>query len=147
MTEIEFEPQRAKTYRKTSRVLAFRSADAVTIHKDRGALELRAGAWLLVPLDDDGQPETNLHGVDGEEFEKTYEPCESGAPNQYVKHATVRAYQPGHAFSVDTKTRDHLEVDGATGDETSWLVQNPGGEVYVVPNDVFEGTYVEVSRS
>lgn len=147
VVRITFEEARAQRYRKVTEVLAFRSADAVTYHKQWGVEKIRAGGWVIVPLTSDGEVSANVYGVDGDVFEKTYEPSHSGNPHQYRKKETVLAYQPGDDFQVDTILKDgHVEVaDARSGAADDWIVKAPGGEVYPISNAVFRRTYVEVT--
>ncbi len=148
-TELDFDDARARTYRKRAEVMAFRSGDAVTYHKSWGEQAMRPGSWVIVPLDEGGRPHDDVYGCDTRAFSTTYAPSPSGKPHHYVKTATVRAYQPGHAFAVCTVLTDddggeHVETDRNTGGPTHWVVQNPGGEVYTVADEVFSDTYEPV---
>jgi len=149
---LVFDDARAGTYRKRAEVMAFRSGDAVTYHKSWGEQVTRPGSWVIVPLDEEGRPLEDVYGCDAQAFEDTYAPSPSGEPHRWVKTATVLAYQPGHAFSVRTVLTDddggeHLETDLCTGGATHWVVQNPGGELYTVADEVFVASYEPVAAA
>jgi hypothetical protein len=137
---LDFDRSLARAYRKTSRVLAFRSDDAFVFHKPWGIQHLPEGSWIVVPLID-GRPTGDIYGCHRESFVATYRLAGADQPHIYEKHATVRAYQPGRPFAVRTEVAGFRETDPATGGATDWLVQNPGGEVYVVSDLVFRATY------
>ncbi len=111
---IQFDDSRARTYRKRLEVLAFRSNDPFLFQKSWGEQNIRTGGWVIVPLTDTGIPTQDIYGCDEEVFGSTYESSPSLRPNQYRKIATVRAYQPGDEFEIDTVLSDgHLEVDSS----------------------------------
>lgn len=148
---IEFEPHRARSYRKRSEILAFESKDAITYHKSWGRQDLPEGAWVAVALDNDGNPTGEVYGIDADAFRETYQPSTSGIPNRYMKTATIEAYQPGHEFFVRTELEDQfspgkkkIEVAQSAGSSTAMLVRNPGGEIYPIEEETFLRTYVEV---
>ena len=144
--KIQFEDARARSYQKHLDVLAFQSDDPIQFMKAWGIQKLRAGGWVVVPLSPDGAPTGDIYGVDEEVFADTYEPSKTRDVGRYRKTGTIRAYQPGVPFSVDTVLADgHLEVDGAqTGSEDAWIVKAPGGEVYIIENHIFQDSYEEV---
>lgn len=144
--KIKFDEDRARTYRKRVEVLAFQSDTPILFRKSWGDQEVRADAWVIVPLSEDGEVTEDIYGCDGDVFEKTYEPSPSLRPNRYRKKETVRAYQPGHPFQVDTVLEDgHAEVNGArTESNDAWIVCAPGGEAYPIEDAEFQRTYVEV---
>ncbi len=152
MTEpIEFDPSRARTYRKRSEILAFESKDAISFHKSWGLQEMPPGAWVAVALDETGTPTGEVYGIDDEAFQETYAPSLSGQPHRYMKTATIQAYTPGHEFAVRTELDDasqpgkkKVETERAVGSETAMLVKNPGGEVYPIEREEFDRMYVEV---
>jgi hypothetical protein len=137
---LEFDSTLAKAYRKTSRVLAFRSDDAFVFRKPWGVQELPEGSWIIVPLSD-GRPTEDVYGCHRESFVSTYRPVAADQPHTYEKHAEVDAYQPGKPFAVKTIVADFVETDPATGGDTDWMVRNPGGEVYIISDVVFRSTY------
>jgi hypothetical protein len=137
---LDFDRSLAKAYRKTSRVLAFRSDDAFVFYKPWGNQNLPEGSWIVVPLID-GRPTGDVYGCHREAFVATYRPAGGDQPHTYEKHATVYAYQPGRPFAVKTKVAGFCETDPATGGDTDWLVQNPGGEIYIISDLVFRATY------
>ena len=150
MSNEAFASHRAKRFRKRSEVLAFRSDDAITFHKSWGTQNVRAGGWVLVPVGSGGRPSGDVYGCDEEVFKNTYAPSPSGRDSAYIKTAEVSAYQPGYAFTTPTEIRDadgttHLETEIESGGPTDWFVQNPGGETYVVSDEAFRETYVEVN--
>ena len=140
LTYIEFDGLLARVYRKTGRVLAFRSDDAFVFHKPWGIQHLPEGSWIIVPLSD-GRPIGDVYGCHREAFVTTYSPVGTDQPHIYEKHAAVHAYQPGKPFAVRTTVAGYSETDPATGGATDWLVQNPGGEIYAVSDVVFRATY------
>ena len=148
---IEFEPHRARRYRKRSEILAFLSHDAVTYYKSFGRQDLPPGGWVAVALDNDGNPNGEVYGIDEDAFAETYAPSPTGIPNRYMKTATIEAYQPGHAFFVSTVLDDKsdpdkkkVEVERSEASATAMLVRNPGGEVYPIELEQFDRLYVEV---
>ncbi|MEL7369335.1 MAG: patatin-like phospholipase family protein [Myxococcota bacterium] len=148
---IEFEPQRARRFRKRSEILAFKSNDALTYHKSWGTQNLPDGGWVAVALNADGQPTGEVYGIDDDAFHDTYAPSLTGQPHRYMKTATIEAYQPGHAFIARTELEDKedptltkIEVERSEASDTAMLVRNPGGEVYPIELDEFERMYVEV---
>lgn len=143
---IQFDDSRARTYRKRLEVLAFCSNDAILFRKPWGELDLRANGWVIVPLSEAGPPTRDIYGCDSDVFARTYERSPSIRPNQYRKKETVRAYQPGETFRVQTVLPDgHLEVAAAeTRSSDAWIVRSVTGEVYAIENDEFQRTYVPV---
>ena len=77
------EEGRAKAYRKTSQVLAFRSNDAFVFHKSWGVQNLPEGSWVVVPLKE-GRPTGDVYGCHREAF--VHFP--QGATLQAKVHAT-----------------------------------------------------------
>lgn len=149
MTQIiQFDDSRARTYRKRLEVLAFRTDDPICFHKSWGQQDVRGDGWVIVPLTDTGEVTQDIYGCDTEVFTATYEPSPSLRPNRYRKRETIRAYQPGCAFEIDTVLLDgHVEVEGARTDSyDAWIVRAPGGEVYPIENTEFKRTYVEVLK-
>src|SRR5947207_3375688 len=146
VTPLEFKDSRARTYRKRNEVLAFRSDDAILFRKPWGQQDLRAKGWVVVPLSETGEATGDIYGVDAEVFANTYEPSPSLRPNRYRKKDTVRAYQPGEPFQIDTVLPDgHVEVKGSrAGSYDTWAVRNPNGEIYPVEDAEFRRTYVEI---
>jgi len=137
---LDFDRSVAKLYRKTSQVLAFRSDDAFVFHKPWGVQNLPEGSWIVVPLNG-GRPTGDIYGCHPEAFVTTYKPAGADQPHTYEKHGVVYAYQPGEPFAVKTKIGQYIETDPATGGATDWLVQNPGGEIYIISDVVFRSTY------
>ncbi len=66
-------------------------------------------------------------------------------PARYRKKETVRAYQPGDAFEIDTVLPDgHIEVKGSKSDSyDAWVVRAPSGEIYPIEAAEFKRTYIE----
>ena len=153
MTErIEFEPHRAKRYRKRSEILAFESKDAITYHKSWGQQDLPEGGWVAIALDNGGQPTTEVYGIDADAFAETYAPSLTGEPHRFMKTATIEAYCPGHEYVVTTELKDaaspgqtKVEVKENRGSATSMLARNPGGEIYTIERDEFDRMYIEVT--
>lgn len=144
--KIQFNDHRAQTYRKRLEVLAFRSDDPIRFYKTWGEQDVRKGGWVIVPLTETGEVTQDIYGCDADVFAATYEPSPSLRPNRYRKTETVRAYQPGDAFEIDTVLPDgHMEVTGSRTDSyDAWIVRAPSGEIYPVENSEFRRTYVEV---
>ena len=144
--KIQFDNSRARSYRKRLEVLAFRSDDPICFRKSWGEQDVRGGGWVIVPLTDSGEATQDIYGCDAEVFAATYEPSPSLRPNRYRKTETVRAYQPGDAFEVDTVLPDgHVEVKGSQTDSyDAWIVHAPSGEIYPIEDPEFRRTYVEV---
>jgi hypothetical protein len=139
---LQFQVSRARRYRKTGQVLAFRSDDAFAFRNARGEIQdLPPGAWVIVPLDGEGRSTGNIYGCDPEIFVATYRPACSGQPNTYEKYAPIHAYQPGEPFAVQTNVRGRIEIELAIGGPTDWIVQNPDKEVYIISNAIFRATY------
>jgi len=148
MKKIEFEDRRARTYRKKAEVLAFQSEAVFSFAKSWGEQKVRAGGWVVVPVNASGEASTDVYGCDADVFATTYEPSPSLRPNRYRKTETIRAYQPGRPFQIDTTLADgHVEVEKSSSDSyTTWLARNPGGETYTIEDDSFRETYVEVQE-
>lgn len=144
--QIHFDDNRARRYRKRLEVLAFRSDDPIYFRKSWGEQEVRRNGWVIVPLSDTGEATGDIYGCDAEVFTATYESSPSLRPNRYRKTETVRAYQPGDAFEVDTVLADgHIEVTGSRTDSyDAWIVRAPSGEIYPIEDAEFRRTYVEV---
>ena len=102
--------------------------------------DLPEGSWMIVPLID-GRPTGDVYGCHREVFVATYRLAVGDEPHTYEKHATVYAYQPGRPFAVKTKVAGFCETNPATGGDTDWLVQNSGGEIYIISDLVFRSTY------
>lgn len=67
--------------------------------------------------------------------------------NQYQKFAEVRARQGKEGEEVITvmkngleETRNTVQIDSKTG-EAGWIVTNPSGEQYIVPDSKFRARY------
>jgi len=144
--KIQFDNNRARSYRKRLEVLAFRSNDPIYFHKSWGKQEVRKNGWVIVPLSEIGEATQDIYGCDAEVFSATYEPSASLRPNYYRKTETIRAYQPGNAFEIDTVLPDgHIEVVGSRTDSfDAWIVCAPSGETYPVEDSEFRRTYIEV---
>lgn len=144
--KIEFDDGRARTYRKRSEVLAFKSDAGVTHHKPWGEQKIRPNGWIVVPLADDGTPTLDVYGIDEKEFERTYEPSPSLRPNQFWKTETIRAYQPGTPFTVETVLQDgYVEAEiVSSNSHDAWVVRAPSGELYIIENPKFKRIYQEV---
>jgi len=143
---ITFDDSRARTYRKRTEVLAFKSEDPFQFDKSWGTQSIRKGGWVIVPVSEDGSVASDIYGCDADVFEETYEPSPSLRPNRYRKKETIRAYQPGHPFEIDTVLDDgHVEVESSRSlSQDGWIVRAPGGEIYLIENETFEKTYTEV---
>lgn len=137
---LDFDKSLARPYRKMSQVLAFRSDDTFVFHKPWGEQRLPVGSWIIVPLSD-GRPTGDVYGCNPEAFVATYAPAAARQQHTYQKNVVVYAYQPGEPFAVRTKVDDFTETDPATGGATDWVVQNPGGETYIISDAVFHATY------
>lgn len=144
--KVQFNDSRARSYRKRLEVLAFRSNDPICFHKSWGKQDVRGDGWVIVPLCETGEATQDVYGCDAGVFAATYEPSPSLRPNRYRKKETVRAYQPGHAFEIDTVLPDgHVEVTGSRSDSyDAWIVRAPSGEIYPIEGTEFKRTYVEV---
>lgn len=144
--KIQFDGSLARSYRKKSQVLAFKSNDPIVFHKSWGDQKLRSEGWVMVSLTEDGEANGDIYGCDAAVFANTYEPASENDPNLYRKSELIRAYQPGHAFTVDTVLEDgHTEVESAhTEADDAWFVQAPNGELYIIENVEFERIYVQV---
>ena len=143
---LDFEIERSATYRKVGEVLAFRSESSFSFEKTWGEQRLPAGSWIVIPLQN-GAPGADVYGCQADVFLETYCESSSGRPHAYQKIAKVRAYQPGHAFFVQTTVRGGVEVERNSGGATDWLVRNPGGELYPIAHTVFVVTYELVPES
>lgn len=143
---VKFYEHRAQTYRKRMEVLAFRSDDPIIFNKTWGDQGIRKSGWVIVPLTETGDVTQDIYGCDADVFAATYEPSPSLRPNRYRKKETVRAYQPGDSFEIDTVLPDgHIEVTGSrTNSYDAWIVRAPSGEIYPVENSEFKRTYIEV---
>lgn len=143
--KIQFDDSRASTYRKRLEVLAFRSDDPICFSKSWGKQDVRKNGWVIVPLSDTGEATNDIYGCDADVFAATYEASPSLRPNRYRKTETVRAYQPGDPFEIDTVLSDgHVEVPKSqTFSWKAWIVRAPGGEIYPVEDAEFRRTYVE----
>src|SRR5262245_15449739 len=140
---LDFDRSLALPYRKTSQVLAFRSDDAFVFRKPWGEQSLPEGSWIIIPLKD-GRPSGDIYGCHPQAFITTYKLVGPDQQDTYAKHAVVYAYQPGEPFAVRTQVGGVIETDPATGGATDWLVQNPGGEIYIISDLVFHTTYQPV---
>lgn len=146
--KIQFEESRAKRYRKRLNVLAFQTNDPIVFHKSWGEQKLRGKGWIIVSLSENGTATGDVYGCDAAVFDETYEPVSEESPHLYRKSELISAYQPGHAFEVDTVLSDgHVEVSGGhTDTDDAWIVQAPGKEAYIIQNDKFKRMYVEVKE-
>ncbi len=118
-------------YRKRIVILAFRSTDGATYHKSWGDQRCQPGHWVVVG------PDGDVYGCDAIVFHETYEPVD-GNSHAYRKRAIVDAQQLAVNTTIQTLEG---EAHGRVGD---WLVTNPTGETYVVPQKVFMETYEAV---
>ncbi len=145
---IKFDDTRARTYRKRVEILAFQSNDPICFRKSWGEQEVRHNAWVIVPLTEEGDATADIYGCDAEVFSKTYKPSPSLRPNRYRKKETIRAYQPGSPFEIDTLLQDgHVEVKRSQAHAyDAWIVKAPGGETYLIDDIEFKRTYVEVPK-
>ncbi|MBT3025681.1 MAG: patatin-like phospholipase family protein [Candidatus Thiodiazotropha sp. (ex Ctena orbiculata)] len=148
MKRIEFNNLRARTYRKKAEVFAFRSEAPFSFSKSWGEQRVRESGWVVVPIANGGTASQDIYGCDADVFAETYEPSPSQRPNRYRKKETIRAYQPGEPFEIETRLADgHLEVESSSADSyTTWLARNPSGETYTIEDEVFRDTYVEVQE-
>lgn len=144
--KLQFDDSRARTYRKRVEVLAFKSDDPILFDKTWGKQDLRAGGWVIVPLTESGETTQDVYGCDADAFATTYESSPSLRPNRFRKKETIRAYQPGTPFEVETVLPDgHTEVKESRGDSyDTWVVQGRGREIYPVEDTEFKRMYVEV---
>ena len=145
--KVEFNDERARTYRKVVEVLAFQSDDPILFEKSWGKQVVRGKGWVIVPLTEAGEPTNDIYGCDAEVFAQTYESSPSLRPNRYRKKELVRAYQPGDPFEIDTVLPDgHVEVKSSGADShDAWVVKAPGGELYPIEDEAFRRTYREVT--
>lgn len=143
---IQFDDSRARTFRKCLEVLAFESKDSFRFEKHWGNQQIRDGGWMIVPLGEDGKVRRDIYGCDADVFAATYEPSPSLRPNCYRKKETVRAYQPGFPFEVQTVLADrHVEVESSKANSfDAWIIRGPSGETYPIEDLEFERTYVPV---
>lgn len=143
--QIQFDDSRARSYQKRIEVLAFRSEGPVRFYKPWGEQQIRGQGWIIVPLTDAGEATKDIYGCDDEVFSETYELSPSLRPNRYRKKDTIKAYQPGSPFEIDTILSDgHVEVkDSRTDSYDAWIVKARRGEVYLIENYEFRRTYVE----
>lgn len=147
LTTLVFDDSRARTYRKTVPTMAVKSSDPFTFRKSWGVQNIPANGYVMIELVD-GKPNGNVYGCDGGEFDNTYIPSLGGPRHNYIKKATITAYQPGHPFKFNTVVGDNVEVaDGTATDHTSWAAKNPGGEIYIIDNETFERTYGLVDKT
>jgi hypothetical protein len=137
---VDFDTSQGTRYERVTEVLAFRSDDQFIFLKPWGRQELPTGSWVLVPLRD-GSATGDLYGCHPEAFASTYKPAHSGEAHRYEKCAQIEAYQPGRPFALRTVVTGNGETDTPIGGAEDWLVRNPGGEVYVIPDVVFRSTY------
>ena len=144
--KITFDDSLARTYRKRTEILAFRSDDPFQFDKSWGTQRVRGGGWIIVPLSEDGSVGSDIYGCDADVFEATYETSPSQQQSRYRKKEAIRAYQPGHPFEIDTVLDDgHVEVETTRSlSPDGWIVRAPGGETYLIDNETFEKTYTEV---
>jgi len=117
------------TYRSTVVVRAVHVAEEsewTTSHGD--VLTAKAGDWWVIDGDD-------RWSVSDDVFAATYASAGGG---RYRKSATVTAVPVAEAFAVRT-------LEGLAGGEPGdWLVRNPTGECWPVPNAVFTKRYERV---
>ena len=146
--KIQFDNARARTYKKRLEVLAFQSDFPICFHKSWGDQDVRGNGWVIVPLNEHGEVTNDLYGCDADVFAQTYESSPSLRPNRFRKKETVRAYQPGDAFEIDTVLPDgHVEVKGSrTQSYDAWIVKAPSGEIYPVEDEAFKRTYRQVTE-
>lgn len=78
------------------------------------------------------------YGIAIDEFDKTHNSV--AGQDLYIKSAKVRAVQLTETAEVVSivKGREESRSEGPAG---SWAVENPGGEVYVVPDEEFRSKY------
>lgn len=120
-------------------VLAYRSEHPFTFCKPWGIQDMPAGSWLIVPLNS-GAPSGDIYGCHPDAFAETYRELPSVGPNAFEKHAVVQAWQPGIPFSVVTEIAGRVEA-AVIGTITDWVLMNPGTELYVVSEVVFNASY------
>ena len=144
---ISFDDSKAKTYRKRVEVLAFQSSDPFQFSKTWGEQKVRKDGWVIISLTQEGEVTQDIYGCDRQVFQDTYEPSSSSHKNQYHKKETIRAYQPGDLFKIDTVLQDgYKEVEGADSKKyDNWKVKAYNGEVYFIEDKEFKRTYVEVT--
>lgn len=96
-------------------------------------------AGKLMDFGDDEKVYCKEVDLNSSKFDEVFEDAPS-----YVKNAEVNARQikPGEEQTVRTEL-DATESDAKVGD---WIVTNPGGESYVVKNDVFQNAYQPTSE-
>lgn len=145
---LQFDNSQARTFRKRIEVLAFPSEDAFSFHKKWGTQKIRIGGWIIVPLDEEGGVTRDIYGCDATVFQDTYEPSPSLQENRYRKKESIQAYQPGHAFEINTVLADgHVETEKTrTTSSDAWVAKAPGGELYIIEDTEFQRTYVEIQE-
>jgi len=145
---VVFDDSKGSTFRKTAPTMAVLNEEGAIYFKSwagEGGQSFPGSHMTMIALKDDA-PCGNVYGCALDEFNSTY--VASGAPNIFRKAATIRAYQPGFAFEVTTTTDDNnVEVAENRHDANSWIVQNPGGEIYGISDEEFRRTYVEVTAT
>jgi hypothetical protein len=129
---VGFHDEGASRYSKTAEVTAIRVDHPFTVTRDDwGGIQTgKPGDYLVCSEDGDAYP------VDANVFYDTYEPTD--AAHRYRKSATILAVQ-----LTDTMTVDTLEGP-ETGHSGDWLAENPGGDRWLIHDDVFRRTYVPV---
>lgn len=119
----------AELYASTVTVSAERLTQARTWETETGSrLAAKAGDWWVTRG-------ARQWSVAADVFDVTYV---AAGNSTYRKTAPVRAVQLSAPVTLRT-----LEGD-ATANSGDWLVQNPSGEVWPVPADVFAQTYAPV---
>lgn len=114
------------TYRSRIAVRAERVAEDSTWTTANGdVLTAKAGDWWVIDGDD-------RWSVANDVFVRTYDGV---GDNQYRKSAPVTAVPIDESFAVDT-----LE-GAASGQRGDWLVRNPTGDCWPVPDAVFARRY------
>ena len=123
----------ARKYRKAATIFAYRTADPVTVLKDWGRNQGRAGSYVVCGKDDD------VYAVDADIFKRTYEPIRgSKRKHEYRKTGYVVARRLEEPFVV--RTKGGANEHGHAGD---YLVQNEQGEQWAIDAKTFEDTYEE----
>jgi hypothetical protein len=115
-----------RTYASVVTVRAVQVAEDSEWTTERGdRLSARAGDWWVIDGDE-------RWSVASDVFTTTYEAV---GGEHFRKKATVKAVQLDRAFAVDT-------LEGlSTGEPGDWLVRNPTGECWPVPQGAFATRY------
>lgn len=128
-----FDPTKARRYRKRGVTHCYACQNGAVYFPSwagRRGQRFKGPHMVMHRIDPKTGDPVETYGCATVEFYNTYDRVGSDRWI-YRKRALVRAYQVDHPFRIVARTSEGIEAAEATGDAGDWIVQNPGGDVYL----------------